>query len=93
MSIALFITGVNGGRLDRGLDARVREIRLIQNQSSRNLGELAFHVGDHHVLDFELRDGEGRVDVGAAAVVVLMVASFYSIEVSYIDIDIYRYRV
>ena len=63
VSIALFIASVNRGSFDRGLDARVREIRFIQKQSSRNFGELAFHIGDHHVLDFELRDGVSRVDL------------------------------
>jgi hypothetical protein len=63
VSIALFIAGVNGGSFDGGLDARVREVTFLQKQGSRNLGELAFHIGDHHVLDFELRDGVSRVDV------------------------------
>ncbi len=56
VSIALVIASVNKSSLDRGLDARVREIRFIQRQSSRNFGELAFHIGDHHVFDFELRN-------------------------------------
>jgi len=55
VSIALVIASVNRGSLDRGFDARVREIRFIQGQSSRNFGEVAFHIGDHHVFDFELR--------------------------------------
>jgi len=25
--------------------------------------KLAFHIGDHHVLDLELRDGVSRVDL------------------------------
>jgi hypothetical protein len=61
--IALFITGMNRGCLDRRFNARVREIRFIQRQRSGNLRELAFHIGNHHVLDFELRDGVGGVDV------------------------------
>ena len=32
--IALFITSMNGGSLDRGLNPRVREIRFIQEQST-----------------------------------------------------------
>jgi hypothetical protein len=61
--IALFIAGVYRRRLDRGLDARVRKIKFVEKQSSRNFGELAFHIGDHHVLDFELGHGVSRVDV------------------------------
>jgi len=34
-----------------------------EEQSSRNLRELTFHIRDHHVLDFELRHGVRRVDV------------------------------
>src|SRR4029077_130216 len=63
MRIALFIARMNRGCLDRGFDAGVREIRFIQEQSSRNLRKLPFHIRDHHVLDFELRHGVGRVDV------------------------------
>ena len=37
--IALFVACMNRGRLDRGFDAGVREIRFIQEQSSRNLRE------------------------------------------------------
>jgi len=37
--IALFVACRNRGRLDRGFDAGVREIRFIQEQSSRNLRE------------------------------------------------------
>jgi hypothetical protein len=38
--IALVVASVNSSSLDRGLDARVREIRFIQNQSSRDFGEI-----------------------------------------------------
>jgi MarR family transcriptional regulator, 2-MHQ and catechol-resistance regulon repressor len=63
VSIALFIAGMNRGHLDRGLNPRVRKIRFIQEQSSRNFRKLAFYIRDHHVLDFELRHGVRRVDV------------------------------
>jgi hypothetical protein len=31
--------------------------------TSRYPGEVAFHVGDHHVLDLELSRGMNRIDV------------------------------
>lgn len=31
-----------------------------EGQHSRKFGELAFHIGDHHVLDFEFSDAERR---------------------------------
>jgi len=63
VSIALFIAGLNGGGFDGGLDAIVCRVRFIPDQHSRNPGEVAFHVGDHHVLDLELSRGMSRVDV------------------------------
>jgi len=39
--IALFIAGMNGSRLDRGLHTRVREIRFVQEQKLRKLWRIA----------------------------------------------------
>jgi len=63
VSIALLIACVNRGSFDSGFETRGRQFSFIQKQGSRNLGELAFHIGDHHVLDLELRDGVSRVDL------------------------------
>jgi len=41
MRIALFIAGMNGNRLDRGLHTRVREIRFVQEQKLRKLWRIA----------------------------------------------------
>ena len=63
VSIALFIAGLNRSGFNRGLHAIVRWVRFVPDQHARNLGEMAFHIGDHHVLDLELCGGVGRVDV------------------------------
>jgi len=80
MSIALFVVGHDGSSFNRGLHAIVRRGRFIPDQHARNLGELAFYVRDHHVLDLELSHGMSRVDVpgggcgcGGTSVAVLVI--------------------
>lgn len=59
VSVALATTGFDRGSLAGGLDASIRQLGFIEGQHSRNFGQMAFYVGDHHVLDFEFRDGVG----------------------------------
>ncbi len=83
---------------NRGLDAIVRRVRFIQKQGSRNLGELAFHVGDHHVLDLELSHGSApgrssrwwsRFAVLQWSCVLMVALLFNCIDIIHIDIDIF----
>ena len=63
VSIALVIASLNGSSFNRGLHAIVCRTRFIPDQYARNLGEVAFYVGDHHVLDLKFSHGMSRVDV------------------------------
>src|SRR3984957_69597 len=92
--IALFIGGVKGGSFDGSFDAIVGRIRLIPDQHSRNLGEMAFNVGDHHVLDLELSRGVSRIDVPGSGGLWLSYggahkASLFIASISVVSISIY----
>src|ERR1700751_3525075 len=63
VSIALVIASLNGSSFNRGFYAIVCRTRFVPDQYARNLGEVAFHIRDHHMFDLELSHGMSRVDV------------------------------
>ena len=49
----LCLAGVDRGRIDRCLHPWAGNVVLVERQYTRDAGELALHVGDHHVRDLE----------------------------------------
>src|SRR4029077_18439940 len=62
MRITLTVACFDRSCVDGGLDMRVFVTRFINRQAPGDFGKVAFHAGDHHVLDLELCGRVNRVN-------------------------------
>src|ERR1700722_6394279 len=63
MAVALLVLRVDGGDIDGDCEGGFGVVGFDAIQYAGHSAELAFYVGDHHVLDLELGRGMGGIDV------------------------------
>jgi hypothetical protein len=66
VSVAIRLAGIDRHHRDGDFDLGVCHILLVHAERAKHTGEMALHVGNHHLLDLELRHGMSGINVISA---------------------------